>query len=165
MPSISIAAGHWVGDLAAPLMDLTLAEQLLVARQPAASYIIHSPTFPLNLEDAIGLNDDTHINAPPAVLTTMPMTLLDMKSFFKVQISGNGFTTIPDCLRVNRSKVDAALQWLKGNSPHYSDIVISRSRLSMLPISGIPAVLAIHLKNGSTDASPARGEVVRAQFG
>lgn len=163
VPSISIAAGHWVGDLVAPLMDLTLAEKLLVARQPAAAYIIQNPTIRFKMEMAIGLDHDACTSLLSAVLETMPMAVVSMKRFFKFQSSGDGFTTLPDCLRVNRFKVDAALQWLKLNNPHYSDIIISRRRLAMLPISGVPAELAIHLKKVNADSLQIYSDV--HQFG
>lgn len=149
VPSMSLAAGQWVGEQVSQLMDLTLAEKLLVARQPGNLYIIHAKSEALDLEYALGLNDDTHRSAPPTVLQTMPMTMQSLATFFKVGSAAVSFSTIPKCLRVNRGKVEDALKWLKQNNPYYDDIIISEHILASLPMSGFPISIVALLKERS----------------
>lgn len=149
VPSLSLAAGNWVGEKIAPLAGLSLAEKMLIARQPGAMYIIHREGTDLDIDEAIGMNDDTYREAPPSILDIMPMTMKNLTYFFRVNNPGVSFSSIPDCLRVHRVKVEAALRWLKDNNAHYHDITISDERLALLPQSGVPKELVSHLMWGS----------------
>ena len=46
--------------------------------------------------------------------------------------------TLPGFFRVNRARVQVALEWLKQNNPIYRDICISQERLNTLPADGVP---------------------------
>lgn len=154
IPIMSLAAGNWIGEKVAAFADLTLAEKLLIARQPCAMYIIHKVGVVLDLEHAIGMNDDSYIHAPPTVLDIMPMTMENLKSFFRVDNPGVSFAALPVSLRVHRTKVEGALRWLKNYNSHYKDISISDSLLAALPDGGVPKDLAAHFRVGDGSSSP-----------
>ena len=45
---------------------------------------------------------------------------------------------MPAFLRVNRTRVRVALEWLKENNHLYENITISAERLESLPVDGVP---------------------------
>jgi hypothetical protein len=49
---------------------------------------------------------------------------------------------MPGFLRVNRTCVHVALEWLQKNNPLYCDIIISTDRLDALPVDGIPVEIS-----------------------
>jgi hypothetical protein len=50
--------------------------------------------------------------------------------------------TFPGFLRVNRTRVHMALEWLKKNNPLYKDIAISSDRLRDLHTDSVPSEIS-----------------------
>lgn len=153
-PPDSLAAGHWTGSPPLPLINLTLVEKVLVARQPAAVYVISREA-----ELTPRSNNDFHQVLQAPASQTMPMPTDELASFFKLADAKSTLRTAPQCFRVRRAKIEEALIWLKDNNPFYNDIVISRDRLEALPCDGVPKLLNQHVTgNGLTPKSVSHRE-------
>ena len=154
-PKLSLANGMWIGDIPLELKVLTLPERILVARYFPAVYIVklypkkkgarnwcspsglHSAlrgnvsTYRLNTEQIAHLAS-SHIMPPSSAIlaATIGVTFVGPRNIPQ--------RTLPGFLRVNRTRVRVALEWLKENNPLYANINISPERLDALPIDGIP---------------------------
>jgi hypothetical protein len=153
-PAMSLANGMWIRDIPLELKVLTLPERVLIARFFPAAYIVklypkkkgarnwassglHSglrgnvSTYRLNT-DQIAHLASSHIMPPsPAILAaTIGVTFVGPNNLPQ--------KTMPGFLRVNRTRVRVALQWLKENNPLYTNITISAERLEALPVDGVP---------------------------
>ncbi|XP_060572109.1 uncharacterized protein LOC132730247 [Ruditapes philippinarum] len=108
------------------LHNLTIIEQQLICR--IVPYIQihmlkhggiaaygHCIAFPQN------------VNEPAKILPNLPKDI----NIIRVRRSGSNDTTKE--FNVRRSVVENSLRWLKANNPAYKDIIISTSRLNMLP--------------------------------
>ena len=60
---------------------------------------------------------------------------------------------MPGYLRVNRTRVRMALDWLKENNPFYEHLTISAERLDALPKDDIPKEI-VNLVKFSDDTRP-----------
>ncbi|KAH9018187.1 hypothetical protein EDB83DRAFT_2232143 [Lactarius deliciosus] len=153
-PTLSLANGLWIGDVPPLLSILTLPERILVARYFPAAYIVklypkqkgahnwssagmqsglrgNISTYRLNTNDIAHLTDTQTMPPSSAILAaTIGITFVGPKNLPE--------KTMPGFLRVNRTHVCLALEWLKFNNPIYRDIVISSERLRELPVDGIP---------------------------
>ncbi len=153
-PRLSLANDMWIGDVPLELQILTLPERILIARYFPAIYIIklypkkkgartwasanlHSglrgnvSTYRLNTDDIAKMTCDQVMPPPLSILAaTIGFTFFRPKNLPE--------KTMPGFLRVNRTRVCVALQWLKKNNPIYHHIIISPSRLNDLPIDGVP---------------------------
>ena len=177
-PSLSLANNMWIGDVPLELRILTLPEKILIARYFPAAYIVklypkkkgarswsssgmHSgvrgnvSTYRLNTNDITHMTDTQIMPPLPAILAaTVGVTFVGPKNLPK--------KTMPGFLRVNRNRVQNALQWLKENNPIYRDIVISTDHLNDLPVDGVPheiMSLAKHSFNSTLLAAESEGYV------
>ncbi|KAH9033812.1 hypothetical protein EDB85DRAFT_1864258 [Lactarius pseudohatsudake] len=153
-PALSLANGMWIGDVPPLLNVLTLPERILVARYFPTAYIVklypkkkgarnwssagmqsglrgNMSTYRLNTNNIARLTDTQIMPPSSAILAaTIGVTFVGPKNLPE--------KTMPGFLRVNRTRVRLALEWLKFNNPIYRDIVISSDRLCELPVDGIP---------------------------
>ena len=154
-PTMALVNGMWIGDIPLELKVLTLPEHILVARYFPAAYIVklypkkkgarnwsslsglHSAlrgnvsTYRLNTDQIAHLASG-HIMPPSSTVlaATIGVTFVGPRNLPQ--------RTLPGFLRVNRTRVRVALEWLKENNPLYANISISAERLDELPIDGIP---------------------------
>ncbi|KAH9003221.1 hypothetical protein EDB86DRAFT_2765723, partial [Lactarius hatsudake] len=153
-PTLSLANGLWIGDIPPLLNILTLPEQILVAQYFPAAYIVklypkkkgarnwssagmqsglrgNVSTYRLNTNNIAHLTD-TQIMPPSSTIlaATIGITFVGPKNLPE--------KTMPGFLRVNRTRVRLALEWLKSNNPIYRDIIISSERLCELPVDSVP---------------------------
>ncbi|KAF8268870.1 hypothetical protein EI94DRAFT_1799915 [Lactarius quietus] len=150
---MSLANGMWIGDIPLELKVLTLPERVLVAQFFPAAYIVklypkkkgarnwasglHSAlrgnvsTYRLNTDQIAHLTS-SHIMPPSSTIlaATIGVTFVGPKNFPQ--------KTMPGFLRVNRTRVRVALEWLKENNPLYRNITISAERLEVLPVNDVP---------------------------
>ena len=151
---MSLVNGMWIGEVPLELKILTLPERILVARFFPAAYIfklypkkkgarswsttgLHSAlrgnvsTYRLNT-DQIALLASNHImpQSPTILAATIGVTFVGPRNIPQ--------KTMPGFLRVNRTRVRMALDWLKENNPFYEHITISVERLDALPEDDIP---------------------------
>lgn len=157
-PLYSLANGMWVGEVPWELAVLTLPEHILIAKYYPAAYIVKlSPkkkgarhwdpkgknsglrgnvsTYRLNLQDIAGIVSEGSLPPPPSILAaTIGITFVGPK--------GLPETTLPDFLRVRKSRVLDALRWCCENNQLYNDITISQANIDLLPEDGIPVELS-----------------------
>lgn len=156
VPRLSLANDMWIGDIPFEMEILTLAERMLLARYFPVAYVIK--LFPKKkgstswdkrgLNSALRMNVSTHplpqdeicdimdpqsneFPADPCILAaTIAVTFVGPKGIPK--------TSLPKWLRVRRTKVLAALIWLRNNNPLYRDINLNADRIAQLPEDDIP---------------------------
>ncbi|KAJ3574092.1 hypothetical protein NP233_g1995 [Leucocoprinus birnbaumii] len=154
LPPLALANNMWIGAIPFQLRVLTLAERILVARYYPAVYIVKlypkDPSVrywdPNTLNNGLKGNVSTYPMDPNATAKfmnepIMPPPASVLSATIGVTLIGpRGFPerTMPDILRVRRSRVRDALEWLRENNPLYADIQVSADRLDALPEDGIP---------------------------
>lgn len=155
MPKLSLANGMWIGDVPLELEVLTLPECVLVARYFPAAYIVklylkkkgaHIWSLPLGLYNALRGNVSTYRLNTEQIAHLASTHIMPPSSTVLAATIGVTFVgprnlpqrTMPGFLRVNRTCVRVALEWLKENNPLYTNISISTERLDALPVDGIP---------------------------
>ena len=162
---LSLSNGMWVGDVPRELQNLTLPEQLLIAKYYTSAYIIklfpkqknkftwdcrqmHSAmkgnvsTYRLDPHQVAGMIDGKLFPPPAKILSaTIGITFVGPKGLRE--------STMPAMFRVRRWRIREALLWLKANNPIYSDIEISEERLFELPEDGIPEELIMTAKHSA----------------
>jgi hypothetical protein len=88
-------------------------------------------TYPLNTKQiALLASSDVLPPSPTILATTIGVSFIGPKNLPQ--------RNLPPFLRVNRTRVRVALEWLKVNNPLYADIAISQRNLDALPANGIP---------------------------
>jgi hypothetical protein len=153
-PKFSLANGMWVGEIPFELSVLTLAERILIARYYPAAYVVK--LFPKQKGarqwNPAGLNSGVHGNVSTYRLNVsdiadmvnpsiMPPPAQVFAAVIAVTIVGPKNLpekTMPAFFKVRRSRVRAALIWLKANNPFYAKIDISEENLCQFPEDGIP---------------------------
>ena len=161
-PKLSLANGMWIGELPHELSVLTVPETILIARYYPAAFVIK--LFPkvkgARQWKTDGLNSSVCGNVSTYRLNTvdiadmvnpsiMPPPAHILAAIIAVTIIGpRGLPekTMPGFLKVRRSKVRAALVWLKSHNPLYADIAISEEMLSQFPESDIPEEILATVK-------------------
>lgn len=147
IPKLALSNGMWVGDIPMELAVLTLPEKILIAKCFPAAYIIklfpkqkgakrwattglnsgikgNVSTYRLNVDDIASLVDPIIMPPPPQILAaTVGVTIIGPQNLPE--------RTMPGFLRVKRSRIRAALRWLKLNNPLYANIIISDEMLEM----------------------------------
>ena len=154
-PKLSLANGMWIGDIPLELKVLTLPERILVARYFPAAYIVklypkkegaRNWSSPSGLHSALRGNVSTYRLNTEQISHLASSNIMPPSSTILAATIGVTFVgprnlpqrTLPGFLRVNRTRVHVALEWLKENNPLYANINISHERLDALPIDGIP---------------------------
>ena len=153
LPKLSLANNLWIGDIPSELMDLTVPEQLLIARHYPRCYIFklyprdvntHIPSdqlytgmagnatlFELNTQEVVEMLNGQRM--PSSVQTLASVIAITFMGKKKLPMDW-----LKKTFRVRRNVVYEALSWLKNNNPIYSDINIDQCRLAELPEDDIP---------------------------
>ncbi len=155
LPALSLANNLWIGQIPKELAILTLPERVLVARHLPCTYLVklypkaenvelwakedslyyglkgNVSTHPLNSDHIAGL-------VSSMVFPPQARVLAAVIGITFVTPSGVKQRQLPRMFHVRRSRVHAALLWLKRNNPLYKDIIISEEALSQLPVDGVP---------------------------
>ena len=153
-PPLSLANAMWIGEIPDELDILSLPERILVARYLPAAFIVklfpkkkgaaHWPvsgmnsgmkgnvsTYKLNTEDIADMVNLNEMPPPSKILaSTIGVTIIGPKNLPE--------RTMPGFLKVRRDRVRKGLGWLCEHNPIYAAIKISETRLSDLPVDGIP---------------------------
>jgi hypothetical protein len=153
-PKFSLANGMWVGEVPSELSALTLPEKILVARYYPAAYVVklfpkvkgarqwnpaglnsgvqgNVSTYRLNTTDIVDMVDSNVMPPPARILAAViAVTIIGPKGFPE--------KTMPEFLRVRRSRVREALIWLKANNPLYVNIEICEDILNQFPDDEVP---------------------------
>ena len=156
MPKLSLANNLWIGDIPFELADLTIPEQLLIARHYPRCYIFklfprdmtsHFPLdqlysgmagnaslFELNTREIVEMLKGQRMPSPVQTLVSViAITFVSSKTL--------PMDWLKKTFRVRRGVVCGALVWLKRHNPIYSDICLDMSRLEDLPEDDIPQEL------------------------
>jgi hypothetical protein len=154
-PPHSLASGLWLGSVPFELRSLTLPEALLVAQVYPRTFVCklwpkdRRGANPSNLQSALKGNVtsfelNTQSISDMVSGNLMPRQTSILASLISITIISR-FPLPPSWLkgtfRVRRSRIHAALIWLKANNPYYADIVIDESRLAGLPEDDVPQEL------------------------
>jgi len=170
-PLLSLANNMWIGEIPWVLKILTLPERLLIAKYYPVAYIVklypkdqrsrhwgtdmqsglkgNVSTYRLYANEIKDMIDGIILPPPAAILSSViGVTFVGPNNLPRSQM--------PHMFHVRRSRVKAALEWLKENNPLYRDIVISAENLSQLPEDGVPRELVISTKHSTDTGSLAR---------
>jgi hypothetical protein len=162
IPPLALANGLWIGEIPHELAYLTLPERLLIAKYYPAAYIIK--LFPKKkgarhwdkrqMYSGLRGNVSTYQLDQTQISSMIDGTIMPQVS--KVLAATIGITFVgpkdlpdkcmPDMFRVRRTRVKRALEWLKGNNPLFANIIISASRLALLPEDDVPDELRVTAK-------------------
>ncbi|KAF7313989.1 ATP-dependent DNA helicase [Mycena chlorophos] len=142
-PRLSLANNMWLGEAPFELLDLGLAERLLIGLY-----------FPAVSIPACGGNVSTYRLASNQVSAMVTDNLLPHSSRVLSATIGVTFVgfkklplrILPQLFDVRRHRVRDALCWLKANNPFYHDIQISEQRLAALPVAGVPQEIALNVR-------------------
>jgi hypothetical protein len=169
LPKLSLANNLWIGDIPDELSNLTIPEQLLIARYYPRCYIFK--LFPRDIDTRIPL-DQLYTgmagNASLFELNTqevvemvkgqrMPASAQVLASIIAITFVSS--KTLPldwlkKTFRVRRRVVHDALLWLHQNNSVYADIQIDRSRLEDLPEDDVPdELISVVRQEEDTDSA------------
>jgi hypothetical protein len=140
-PVLSLANGSWIGPVPATLQGLTIAEQSLIALHPHTTYHIGfkgDPGSPVPYVRHRTLHPMAAECMEPAKCLPGPSEVLVGALCIDLPHSIAFNETLFDCFMVRRQKVLDALLWLKDHNCFYQDVMISRERVSRLPVQGVP---------------------------
>ena len=166
LPPFALANNMWIGRVPHCLQRLTVAERLLIAKYLPTAYVVklypkqtgsahwdHSQLYN-GLKGCVA----TYALDPKLVMSmlegnllpSLPLILSATIAITFITPAGKVQQPLPDMLRVRRSYVQEALEWLKLHNVLYKDIEISEARLQLLPDDGIPNEILCMIKH-STD--------------
>ena len=143
---VSLNASHqkmtWIQVLYHSAYRISQVEEMLIARAcpimciyrkhgGQRGYKGHVINFPQNVQG--------FLNTLPCNVTELPILV----------VRRHGAENTHKDFQVSRDCILAALQWLKQNSPCYSDITIDLGLIANLPIDGIPTHLNPHYSTTS----------------
>jgi hypothetical protein len=174
LPKLALANNLWIGDVPFELLNLTVPEQLLIARHYPRCYIFK--LFPRDVDVHISV-DQYHSgmagNATLFELNTqevvemvegqrMPSSVQILASVIAITFVGSKKLPIDwlkKTFRVRRQVVWDALTWLRIHNPIYSDIQIDQDRLKELPENDMPEeLLSIIRQERDDDVVEVEGE-------
>ena len=165
-PKFSLANGMWVGEIPFELSVLTMAEKILIARYYPTAYVVklfpkqkgarqwnsaglnsgvrgNVSMYRLNVSDIADIVNPSILPPPASILAAIiAVTIIGPK--------GLPEKTMPGFLKVRRSRIRAALVWLKANNPFYANIEISEEMLLQFPENDIPLEI-LHTVKHSDD--------------
>ena len=166
MPKLALANNLWIGDVPVELMDLTIPEQLLIARHYPRCYIFklfprdvntHMPLdqlhsgmagnaslFELNTREVVEMLRGQRMPSPVRTLASVIAI-----TFVSSKILPMGW--LKKTFRVRRTVVYDALMWLKAHNPIYADICVDEERLNELPDDDIPQELLSIIRQEEDD--------------
>jgi hypothetical protein len=151
-PPLSLAAGLWIGRTPIELASLTIPEALLIAHKYPRAFVCklwpkdRRGANPANLQRALKGNVTSFDLRPQAVADMVAGNLMPRPPRLLASLISITFISwfplpaswLKGTFRVRREKVRSALEWLKRNNRHYSDIEINEERLAELPEDDVP---------------------------
>jgi hypothetical protein len=152
-PRYSLANDLWIGEIPDCLANLTIAEELLIARaHPRCSVF---KLFPR--KGWAGIDPSTLQRGMRGNVTSYEMNVKDVASMVEGRLLPHPLSLLPNLiavciigkgrisknvlkhiLKVRRSHLRAALGWLKEHNPCHRDIEISEERLQAIPEDDVP---------------------------
>jgi hypothetical protein len=144
VPKLSLANGLWIGKVPPQLLDLSYAEQLLIARVCHNRCIVRVSSGMHKMR----ANAISFENPMPKVYDILPPPIDELDEILAFIYTGPCKPTKAHFERtpflVRRNKVGAALNWLKLNHSGYYDMEISYRNLNEYPEDGPPVVVDYH---------------------
>ena len=147
IPKFSVANKVWVGDVPPELQGLTIPEQRLIALYRHNSCIVKLRSSFHSVSTAQSALKGNCISFPQDVVniaTTLPLELDDLCDSLKIIFVGSHTpdrNQLKRIITVRKTKVAAALQWLKTNNSLYQHITINKSAIDNLPSDDVPECL------------------------
>lgn len=151
LPVNALANGLWIGAVPPSLQGLTYAEKVLIARVRHNRCVVKVQSGMWKMH----ANAVTFSNPILSVYNTLPPSIEDVDEVLAfiyighVQPSEDDLKKTP--MIVRRSKVAAALEWLKLNNEYYADLNISYTNLAAYPEHGCPFVYDFYKKTDVRD--------------
>jgi hypothetical protein len=158
LPKLALANSMWIGDIPFELSVLTLPERVLIAQHFPAVHIVklfpqtkgarstncalrgNVLTYRLDTDKIASMVEGNIMPNPSQVIaSTIRVTIIGPKNIRE--------RTMPGFLWVRRSRICAALVWLKANNPLYAEIIISDERLEMLTENGVPEEISAAMRH------------------
>lgn len=153
-PHLALANGLLVGSVPPELQDLTLVEEMLIARARAKGCIIQLKQGGSNsTNDQKGMRGNIIIfpQRPEKLADILPPTLCDIQSMVCIIFVGSFQPSLEwikskaKPLLVRRERIRKALAWLKQNNPLYSEVNISDMNIAALPDNAcFPVYIRFH---------------------
>lgn len=166
LPKLALANNLCVGDVPPELMDLTIPEQLLIARHYPRCYIFklfprdtdthispdqlhagmagNASLFELNTQEVVEMVEGQRM--PSAVHTLASVIAITFVSSRTLPVDW-----LKKTFRVRRQVIHDALSWLQNHNPIYADIQIDNNRLEQLPEDDMPEELLTVVRHEMDD--------------
>ncbi|CAF1507417.1 unnamed protein product, partial [Adineta ricciae] len=147
IPKFSVANKVWVGDVPPELQGLTIPEQRLIALYRHNSCIVKLHSSFHSASTAQAALKGNCISFPQDVVniaTSLPLKLDDLCDSLKIIFVGSRIPNknqLKRILTVRKTKVAAALQWLKTNNSLYRHVTINKCTIENLPDDDVPECL------------------------
>ena len=151
MPLLALANGKWIGKVPPQLLDLSFAEQLLVARVRHNRCLVRVSSGMHKMRaNAISFSNPT-----PKIYDILPPPIEEMDEVLAFIYTGPCKPTKSDFERtpllVRHKKVAAALEWLRLNHCDYFDLEISYENLKEYPENSPPVVVDYRESSSNKD--------------
>ncbi|CAF1289231.1 unnamed protein product [Adineta steineri] len=147
IPKFSVANKVWIGDVPSELQELTIPEQRLIAIYRHNSCIVKLHSAFHSVSTAQSALKGNCISFPQDIVNiaaTLPLELDDLCDSLKIIFVGSHTPAkhqLKKILTVRKTKVSAALQWLKTNNSLYRNVTINQSTIDKLPNDDVPECL------------------------
>ncbi|KAJ6521526.1 hypothetical protein DFH09DRAFT_844063, partial [Mycena vulgaris] len=147
LPKNALALHNWVGEVPPQLKDLTFAERMMIAR------VRHNRCVIRVKSGRMRVNANAVMFSQPVleIYNKLPPSKDEMHEILVFVFTGSAPPTQEDFHRtpllVRRSKVLAALEWLKLNHELYIDLEISKENLDTYAEHDIPVVVDFRRTN------------------
>ncbi|KAJ7115116.1 hypothetical protein C8R43DRAFT_902845, partial [Mycena crocata] len=141
VPKLALARHNWVGVVPEPLKDLTFAEGLMIAK------IRHNRCVVRVNSGRVRMSANAIMFSSPVltIRNKLPPSREEMNEILAFVFTGSAPPTPEEFDRtpmlVRRSKVVAALEWLKLNHESYGELEISAENLATYKERDIPVVI------------------------
>lgn len=169
-PKFSLANNMWIGDIPFELQVLTVPERLLISLYYPAVYVYQ--LFPKTFHQGrsgfynkkLCGNVSTYRLAPQRMADLACGNLMPRKpdvlaSLVSVTLVGRNRypeRTLKGMFQLRRSRILAALMWLKANNPFYHDIHIDTEALECIPEGEVPDSISTNIRimdDGNTEST------------
>ncbi|KAJ6517768.1 hypothetical protein DFH09DRAFT_940120 [Mycena vulgaris] len=147
LPKNALALHNWVGEVPPQLKDLSFAERIMIAR------VRHNRCVIRVKSGRMRMNANAVMFSQPVlkIYNKLPPSKDEMHEILAFVFTGSAPPTQEDFHRtpllVRRSKVLAALEWLKLNHELYIDLEISKENLDTYAEHDIPVVVDFRRTN------------------
>ncbi|KAJ7448100.1 hypothetical protein FB451DRAFT_1053952, partial [Mycena latifolia] len=141
IPKNALVRHNWIGPVPEQLQDLTYAEGIMIAR------VRHNRCVVRVNSGRVRMSANAIMFSQPvlSILNKLPPSKNDMNEILAFVFTGSAAPTPEDFERtpmlVRKSKVVAALEWLKLNHEGYTDLEISQENLDSYAERDVPVVV------------------------